>query len=81
MDKDNLFGIRVWKVMAETWGLASEWLCQLWRVVMRILVQRGQVHPLLVGETGGGVGSEGEMQPMGLGNPGIGNQCNLVFLL
>ena len=24
VDKDNLFGIRVWKVMAETWGLASE---------------------------------------------------------
>ena len=29
VDKGNLFGIRVWRVMAETWGLASEWLCQL----------------------------------------------------
>ena len=81
VDKDNLFGIRVWKVMDETWGLASEWLCQLWRVVMRILVQRGQVHPLLVGETGEGVGSEEGSLPMGLVSPGKGSQCSPVVLL
>ena len=81
VDKDNLFGIRVWKVMAETWGLASEWLCQFWSVVMRILVQRGQVRPLLVGETGEGVGSEEESLPMGLVSLGTGSQCNLGVLL
>ncbi|KAH9668982.1 hypothetical protein KPL70_021604 [Citrus sinensis] len=33
---------------------------------LRVLVRRGQVHPLLVGETGGGVGSEEENLPMDL---------------
>ena len=45
-----------------------------------VLVQKGQVHPLWVGEIGEGVGLGGEMHPMGLGNPGTGNQCSLVFL-
>ena len=48
---------------------------------MRILVQRGQVHPLLVGETSEGVGSEEGSLPMGLMSPGKGSQCNLGVLL
>ena len=63
------------------------WLCQLWmvelvvwKIGLRVLVQRGQVHPLSVGETSGGVDLEGEMHPMGLGNLGTGSQCSLVFL-
>ena len=39
----------------------------------RILVERVRVHPLSVGETSGGVDLEGEMHPMGLGNPGTKN--------
>ncbi len=38
VDKGNLFGSRAWRVMTGTWGWASGWLCQLWRIVMRILV-------------------------------------------
>ncbi|KAH9668983.1 hypothetical protein KPL70_021605 [Citrus sinensis] len=38
----------------------------VWKIGLRVLVRRGQVHPLLVGETGGGVGSEEENLPMDL---------------
>ena len=53
----------------------------VWKIGLRVLVQRGQVHPLLVGETGEGVGSEEESLPMGLVSLGTGSQCNLGVLL
>ena len=62
--------------MTRTWGLAFEWLCQLWRVAMRILV-----HTWLVMETVGDVGLEEGILPMGLVHLGRENQRSLVFLL
>ena len=85
VDKGNY---SLWEYTLEYTEGKFGWLCQLWmvelvvwKIGLRVLVQRGQVHSLLVGETGEGVGSEGEMHPMGLGNPRTGNQCSLVFLL
>ncbi|KAH9649371.1 hypothetical protein KPL70_025953 [Citrus sinensis] len=49
--------------MTGTWGLASEWPCQLWRVGMMILV-----HTWLVVETVRDVGLEEGILPMGLGS-------------
>ena len=51
MDKGNLFGIPLWKLVTGTWDLAFEWPCQLWRVEMMILVDTW-----LVVETVGDVG-------------------------
>ena len=76
VDKGSLFGILAWGVMTGTWGLASEWPCQLWRVGMMILV-----HTWLVVETVGDVGLEEGILSMGLGSLGKGSQCSLVFLL
>ena len=53
----------------------------VWKIGLRVLVQRGQVHPLLVGETGEGVGSEEGSLPMGLGSLGIESQCSRAVLL
>ena len=53
----------------------------VWKIGLRVLVQRGQVYPLLVGETGEGVSSEEGSLLMGLGSPGKGSQCSLVVLL
>ncbi|KAH9786758.1 vacuolar protein sorting-associated protein 51-like [Citrus sinensis] len=46
----------------------------------RVLVERVWVHPLSVGETGGGVDLEGEMHPMGLGNLRTGRGVKYVFV-
>ena len=53
----------------------------VWKVGLRVLGPRVQVHPLLVGETGEGVGSEEGSLPIGLVSPGKGSQCSLVVLL
>ena len=53
----------------------------VWKIGLRVLVQKGQAHPLLVGETGGGVGSEEENLPMDLVSLDKGSQCSLVVLL
>ena len=85
VDKGNysLWGYTLEYTEGKFGWLYQLWMVELvvWKIELRVLVQRGQVHPLLVGETGEGVGSEGGMHPMGLGNPGTGNQCSLVFLL
>ena len=78
VDKGNY---SLWEYTLEYTQGKFGWLYQLWMVELRVLVQRGQVHPLLVGETGEGVGSEEGSLPMGLASPGKGSQCNLDVLL
>ena len=68
VDKGNLFGILAWVIF--------EWLYQLWRVGMRILI-----HTWLVIEIVGDIGLEGGILLMGLASLGKKSQCSLTFFL